>query len=115
MYMHKQRLIIILTLDKDTELLSSHPACCHLYFECHEDGEEEFVHLVQTPCSVLVDQESQVIDDVVDALAGDGRLLGARHGKVEELQELSEGGLVHHIHHAHLHNDEIQDAASQSH
>ena len=112
---HTHTVNIIITLDEDTELLSPHPASSHLDLESHQDGEEELVHLVQTTCRVLEDQKGQVIDDVVDALAGDRRLWGACHGKVKELQELFQGGLVHHIHHAHLHDDEVQDAATQRH
>ena len=112
---HTHTVNIIITLDEDIELLSPHPASSHLDLESHQDGEKELVHLVQTTCCVLEDRKGQVFDDVVDALAGDRRLWGACHGKVKELQELFKGGLVHHIHHAHLHDDKVQDAATQSH
>lgn len=34
-------------------------------------------------------------------------------GQVEQAQELTEGGLIHHVHHTHLRNQEVQDAASR--
>ena len=68
---------------------------------------------VETSGDVLEDFKGQIFDDVLDSLGRDGRLLGSRHRHVEEDEELLEGCLVHHVHHAHLHDQEIHDASSE--
>ena len=83
--------------------------------EREQQSEERLVILVQAAGRVLEHRERQVLDDVGDPLGGDGRLLRARHGDGEDAQELLEGGLVHDVHHGHLHDQEVQDAATCSH
>lgn len=37
------------------------------------------------------------------------------HGEIKHTKELLEGGLVHAVHHAHITDQEVQDATSVSH
>jgi hypothetical protein len=37
------------------------------------------------------------------------------HGEIKELQELFERGLVHGVHQAHLHDQEVEDGAARGH
>ena len=104
-----------MTFDEDLELLVPDVAQVDLNLEREQDGEEELVDLVQAAARVLKHLVGQVLDDVVDALAVDGRLGGVRHGDVKQAQELLKGRLVHLVHHRHLHDQEVQDAAACGH
>lgn len=100
------------SLDERLELLHPDLALVQLHLTGQEGGVQELVHLIQASGSVAEHLKRQVLNDVVDALAGDGGLLGVVHGQVEQLQELLQGGLVHTVDHAHLHNHKVQDTAS---
>ena len=67
---------------------------------------------VETSGDVLVNFEGQVFYDVLYSFGCDGRFLGFGHRHVEEDEELLEGCLVHHVHHAHFYDQEIHDASS---
>ena len=67
---------------------------------------------VETSGDIFVHFKGQIFDDVLNALGRDRRLLRASHGHVEEDQELLEGGLIHHVDHAHLYDQEIHDTSS---
>lgn len=83
--------------------------------ECQQQGEEELVVLVEAPGRVAEHLVGEVLHDVAKALGGDLRLGGLLHGRVEDAQELPQGGLIHDVHQAHLHNQEVEDAAPCGH
>lgn len=77
-----------LTFDKDTKLFSLHSACSHLNLQSQQESEQEFVCLVQATTGVFEDRQVQILNDVVDTLAGDGGLDRFGHGQVKEFEEL---------------------------
>ena len=83
--------------------------------EGHQKDEKQFVFLVQRSAGVLMYFEGKVLDDVGNTFLVDRRFGRSRHRVVEELEELVQGGLVHHINVLHFGDEEIQDRASCGH
>ena len=95
-------------------------AVTHLFdvqvnLERQQQGEQELVLLVQTARRVSEHLKRQVFNDAGDSLGGDGRLGRPVHGDVEEAEELRQRRLVHAVHHTHLGDQEIEDAAAGGH
>lgn len=111
------------TLNEALELFLADGLGLHLYLQRHEDGEEELVGLVETAGRVREGQVSQVIDDVLDAPRRERRPVGARHGDVKQLQELSQRQsqklsqrrLVHAVDVAHRHDQEVEHRTARRH
>eukprot|EP01136_Pigoraptor_vietnamica_P000134 Opistho-1_new@25059 len=101
------------SLDEDLELLQRHAAALDVRLEREEQREEELVDLVQPAARVLEHAEREVVDDVLDALVRDRRRLRARHRLVKQPEELLQRRLVHHVDHAHLDDEEVEDAAAR--
>lgn len=80
-----------------------------------QEGEEELVILIQASSCISKRLVGQKLNDVEDPFRGDLGLGGFLHGWVEDAQELAEGGLVHDVDQAHLHYEEVQDAAPCGH
>jgi len=77
------------TFDEALKLFLTDSFGFHLDLQGHEDGEEELVGLVETSRGVRESEIRQVLNDVLDASRRERRPVGARHGDVEELQELA--------------------------
>jgi len=67
------------------------------------------------PVGVLPHGLGEVVEDVGDPLLDDVGGLGLGDGAVEEDEELAQGGLVHHVHLAQLHDQEVEDAPTCRH
>ena len=83
--------------------------------QSEQKSKQKLVFLVQTTGRVSKHFKRKILNDVLDSLSGNWRLLRACHGNVKQAQELSQRGLVHDVHVGHLDNQEIQDATSCSH
>ena len=73
------------------------------------------MHLIQPSCAVAEGLKGQELHNVADAFGSDGRFGRAGHGEVKDAQELLQGGLVHDVHHGHLHDQEVQHRATSGH
>ena len=83
--------------------------------ESEEQREQELVPLVEATQRVSPHGLGQVVQDVADSLVDDVRRLGSRDSPVEEDQELPQRRLVHDVHFAQLHDQEVEDGASGGH
>ena len=83
--------------------------------QSEQKSKQKLVFLVQTTGRVSKHFKRKILNDVLDSLSGNWRLLRACHGNVKQAQELSQRGLVHNVHVGHLDNQEIQDATSCGH
>ena len=102
------------TFNEALELFRPYSLGLHLDLERHEDSEEELILLVESAYGVAERGEREVLDDILDALGGDGGLDGLCHRHVEDLKELAQGRLVHRVDDAHLDDEEIQDRTAGS-
>ena len=69
--------------------------------------------LVQPPVGVFPHRLGEKVQDVGDPLLDDVGRLGLGDRVVEEHEELAQGGLVHHVHLAQLHDEKVEDAATR--
>ena len=103
------------TFNETLKLLLADSFRLHLDLQRHEDGEEEFVGLVETACRVREGEVRQVVDDVLDASCGERRPVRVRHRDVEQLQKLTKRRLVHAADVAHRHDQKIQNRTTRCH
>ena len=101
-----------LTLDQNIELVRLDPLGVEVNLQGQQQSEHELVLLIKTSDRIAETLIGQSVNHIGDPLARDWRFDRQFHGKVENAQELFQRSLVHDIDHAHLHNQEVQNATS---
>mmetsp|Transcript_60189 Transcript_60189/g.148004 ORF Transcript_60189/g.148004 Transcript_60189/m.148004 type:complete len:638 (-) Transcript_60189:3556-5469(-) len=102
-------------LDEALEVVHRDHIAVELQLERQQQRVDLLVDLHVPAAHVQEGAERQLVDDVGDALGGDGRLLGVVHGEAEDLHELRERRLVHRVDSAHLSDEEVDNGAARRH
>eukprot|EP00968_Pinguiococcus_pyrenoidosus_P007309 scaffold486_cov254-Pinguiococcus_pyrenoidosus.AAC.2 len=102
-------------LQQEVDVAARQETRRHQDLHGHQQHEGELVFLVQAAVDVAVHHVGQGVGDVDDAGGHELRLLGAVHGVHEDLHELRQRRLVHHVHIGHLHDGKVHHGATARH